>query len=272
MLALMKFAILLTVFFNSVVFASERITIGHIENLREFISSKQTEVGVNNILVVYDFDNTLMAMNQDLGSDQWYNWQSELIKNKSSKNRVAEDKEKLFQINYRLFALSKMHPTEKQTVQVVKDIQEKKIKSIILTSRGPLYRNDTEIELNDVGLNFKNSAIGPEGGFASTYLPENLKDARPISYMDGILMGSGQDKGALLDSLLEKTKNQFKVIVFVDDTLKNIENMENQLSKKVDLYTFYYTHEEDRVLKFKKDKSKAIRDWNQLNRTLKAIF
>ena len=30
-----------------------------------------------NILVVFDIDNTLLAMEQGLGSDQWYEWQKE---------------------------------------------------------------------------------------------------------------------------------------------------------------------------------------------------
>ena len=33
-----------------------------------------------NILVVFDIDNTLMAMEQGLGSDQWYDWQKHLSK------------------------------------------------------------------------------------------------------------------------------------------------------------------------------------------------
>ena len=45
-----------------------------------------------NVLVVVDVDNTLLAMNQDLGSDQWYNWQSGLLKDDpSSPDLVAAD-------------------------------------------------------------------------------------------------------------------------------------------------------------------------------------
>src|SRR5210317_2157057 len=32
----------------------------------------------NNILVVFDIDNTLLAMEQGLGSDSWYEWQKSL--------------------------------------------------------------------------------------------------------------------------------------------------------------------------------------------------
>ena len=34
--------------------------------------------GTERVLVVFDIDNTLMAMEQGLGSDQWYDWQSKL--------------------------------------------------------------------------------------------------------------------------------------------------------------------------------------------------
>ena len=34
--------------------------------------------GKDQVLVVFDIDNTLLAMEQDLGSDQWYYWQKDL--------------------------------------------------------------------------------------------------------------------------------------------------------------------------------------------------
>jgi hypothetical protein len=35
------------------------------------------QVGTDRVLVVFDLDNTLLAMEQGLGSDQWYDWQKE---------------------------------------------------------------------------------------------------------------------------------------------------------------------------------------------------
>ncbi len=252
--------------------ASERIITKTIDKMAAVVSEKKALVGADNILVVYDFDNTLMAMDQDIGSDQWYNWQSELIRNKKMKFAVATTRGGLFDVHYKIFALGKMHVVESQIPRVVKEIQQMKIKSIILTSRGSVLRNDVETELGDADMEFKSSAFGPSGGYPSTFLPEGIENAREISYMDGILMGSGQNKGKILKSVLKKAQAQFKVIIFLDDTLKNIENMENELKNEVELYTFHYTHEQDRVEQFNKDQSKAKREWQKIKPVIQTVF
>lgn len=254
------------------IYAIERVVTDSIRQVLQLVDTKKTEVGIDNILVVFDFDNTLMAMNQDLGSDQWYNWQSGLLGKVKPQFAVAKTKEELFEVSYKLMALSKMHAVELDTVKVVQEIQKSKVKSIILTSRGPYFRNDTELELQRIGLNFKDSAIGPSNGYAGVFKPVGLEGARDISYMDGIIMGSGQNKGQILKLILDKTNSQFKVIIFIDDSLKNIQNMENQSFKDTQLYTFYYTYEESKVKKFEKNKDKAIKSWKRLKTILDTIF
>lgn len=260
----MKSAILLISLFAATAFSAERITTSHIQDVQEFVTKKKAELGAEAILVVYDFDNTLMAMNQDAGSDQWYNWQKEAIKSGNKKEAWAANQSELYELHYKLFALGKMHATEKETPAVVKSIQDMKIKSIVLTSRGDLYRNDVEMELERADINFKDSAIGPEGGYPSTFKPEGIENARMISYQDGIVMGSGQNKGQILKWLLKKNGSQFKAIVFVDDTLKNIENVENEYTNDKWVTTFCYTHEEARVKKFEKDKTQVNAEWKKL--------
>ena len=39
------------------------------------------KIGKENVMVVFDIDNTLLAMEQGLGADQWYEWQKELSEN-----------------------------------------------------------------------------------------------------------------------------------------------------------------------------------------------
>ncbi len=268
----MKYAIVLIFFYTNYALASERITTKTIDKLTQLVLEKKAEVGVENMLIVYDFDNTLMAMNQDIGSDQWFNWQSELLRDKKSKDCVAKTRGELFGLHYKIAALGSMHVVEPQLPKLVADFQQMKIKSIILTSRGGSLRNDVENELSEISLEFKSSAIGPDGGYPSTFLPSDLEQPREISYMDGIIMGSGQHKGKILKSVLKKTGVKFKVIIFVDDTLKNIENVENEFKSEVDLYTIHYTHELERVEKFNKDKTKANREWKKLKPVIQSVF
>lgn len=251
--------------------ASERINTKTFAEIQQLVTEKKTQFGAENLLVVYDFDNTLMAMNQDIGSDQWYNWQSDLVQ-KKSKEAIVKTRSELFDLHYKISALGRMHVVEAEIPKIVKAIQQMKIKSIVLTSRGPILRSDIESELFDSDLDFKSSAIGPEGGYPSTFLPEGFEKPREISFMDGIAMGSGQHKGKILSSVLKKTGVKFKAIIFVDDTLKNIENVEESFKQEVALFTFYYTREQGRVEKFQKDKSKAKREWQKLKPVIETVF
>lgn len=256
------------IIFNGIhAFASERISSKNLHILEDIIIQKNKKIAVQDILVVFDFDNTLMAMNQDIGSDQWYNWQSKVIAENNKKEKMFNSKSELFEAHYKIFALGSMHPVEADTVKIVKKIQNQKIKTFILTSRGSGYRNDTEMELDQVDLSFKESSVGPEGGYPSRFIPEGTDLKKEISYMDGILMGSGQDKGILLKYILDKTKTKFKVIIFIDDTLKNIENVEESFKESVDLVTVYYTHEQERVDQLDKNKKNILRDWKKIKKT-----
>jgi len=266
----MKLAIIL-IFFWHAVHAAERVVTSSLSEVQSFIAKKadaKDGVGTDAILVVFDFDNTLMAMNSDLGSDQWYQWQSAVIKNGDKKQMMASNRAELFDLHYKLFALGHMHNVEKQTAAIVKQIQDMKIKTFILTSRGSELRNDTEIELDRGGMDFSASAPGPAGGYSEKFLPEGLENARPVSYQKGILMGSGQNKGLLLRWFLKKTGGVFKSIIVVDDTLKNIENIEAEYKEDKSVTLFYYTHEESRVKKFDADKTQVWREWKILKPVL----
>jgi hypothetical protein len=267
-IVLIRFLSFALLFFSVQSFAAERIVTDSISEVQNFVTKKKTELGAESILVVFDFDNTLMAMDTDVGSDQWYQWQSELIKKGEKKSAVASSRGELFNLHYKMLALGDMHPVEANMADVVKAIQEMKVKSFILTSRGSELRNDIEIELVRGGMDFTDSAPGPKGGYTGTYLPEGIEHPREVSYQSGILMGSGQNKGVILKNFLKKIGAKYKTIIFVDDTLRNIENVENEYKDDKTLTSFYYTHEEKRVQKFEKDKSQAIKEWKALKPAL----
>ena len=114
-----------------------------------------------NVLVVVDVDNTLLAMNQDLGSDQWYNWQSGLLKDDpSSPDLVAADFQGLLGVQGTLFALSRMHPPEPKLPKQMAEIQQLGLTTVVLTSRSHEFRDATERELKRNGYDLASTAPG----------------------------------------------------------------------------------------------------------------
>lgn len=251
--------------------------------------------GTKNVLVVFDIDNTIMTMPQDLGSDQWFSWlYDDCIKAQNLGDHcITEDMGELLDIQGQIFGLSNMLPTEYLTTSVVTNLQAKGHNVILLTSRGPEFRSVTERSLRQNNMSFKKSAIGT--GTPGTYLPYDVSKAaqygltpediakaglkgtgRPVSYMDGVYMTAGQHKGAMLKVLLHKAKRDFKAIVFADDHSKHTTRMQDIFgSSKLELAAFRYGAIDESVRSFHQSeerKQKATDDWTKLRNVIQSVL
>lgn len=216
-------------------------------------------VGVAKVLVIFDIDNTLLAMGQDLGSDQWYDWQKVLQQHDRCDERLVADR--LATVGALFFA-SGMRPTQHDAAAIVRAIQDRGFSVMALTSRGSAYRLATFRELRRGGFNFRDSAPGPRGGYQENYMPEG--GARPVRYEDGVMLTAGQHKGEMLASLLAKTAHPGpEVIIVVDDKVKNLDNYTEYASKNdVSLVAIEYTGEADVIANF--DGEEATRQWRAI--------
>lgn len=255
--------------------------------------------GASKVLVALDIDNTTLTMPHDFGSDQWFSWQYDgCIKSKNLNNLcITSDMGELLEIQGQLFSITNMIPSEPTTVEVVTNLQKQGLKVILLTSRGPEFRNATERSLKQNRLHFVESAIGPKNGYASTYIPfdtknlnafglnvEDVKTAqlsgkgRPVSYMDGVFMTSGQNKGIMLKTLIHKTKANVKAVVFADDHEKHTTRMQAILGRKdskLELFTYRYGAIDENVKAFLESKDRqnlTFSKWTELKNTTQTIF
>ena len=77
------------------------------------VEAYATEYGGDRVLLVADIDNTLLAMDRQLGSDQWFQWQEHLLEHEpQSPYLVADDFSGLLEVQGLLFATTRMHPPE----------------------------------------------------------------------------------------------------------------------------------------------------------------
>ena len=214
-------------------------------NFSDVFDRVQREVdahGSENVLLVVDIDNTTLAMEQPLGSDQWYNWQYNFIfKDIQSPDRVATNLNELLQVQGVLFTLGRMRAPEAQLPNFIEKIQQLGCCSIVLTSRGPEFRAATERELKRNGYDFNNSALKIEEPTRGSFLPydkarpninglskdelDSLREPRPVSYSSGIMMSAGQHKGYMLRTLLARSQRTFRSVIFVDDHKKHTARM-----------------------------------------------
>jgi hypothetical protein len=223
-------------------------------------------VGPGNVLMVFDIDNTLLAMEQGLGADQWYEWQSGLSKQDRCSIDYVGDR---FAVQGALFYASAMRPTQDDAARQVKIIQDSGIPVIVLTSRSPDYRLQTFRELRRNGYNFVSSAIGPPGGYDQPFIP--VENGRLSRYEDGVFMTAGQHKGQMLYTLLEKTGTAMpSVIVMVDDKQKNLD-MVIETFRELDIpaHAWRYSGEDENVRTF--DPEQVHAQWKSIEAALRQI-
>lgn len=239
------------------------------------IKHKTQLYGLKNVLVVVDIDNTLLSSESDLGGDIWYQWQRGNLELKPTEEQKVSC---LFEDSINLlYELGPMRLTETDLPQIIDDWQKQGLTLFALTSRSPKSRAATERELSRAGIDLSLSALRPANQSAPI-LRESIP--RPMSYMQGIMMTSGMNKGLMLNYLLEKTQRQYDAIVFVDDSQKNIDDLyaEFKDSSALDMTIFHYTRvEEQRLASHGKILTQAQADkmshqWRELNQLISSIF
>ena len=253
------------------------------------------QYGPEHVLLVLDLDNTLLAMNHPLGSDQWFEWQRYLIAHDpTSPQLVADSFPGLLDAQGLLYNLGRMHPTQPDLPALMSKLQDRGISTVVLTSRGDEFRVATERELKRNGFDFARTALPVKGLPSGKFMPydpanpegygltkEELasfgikdKDLQPISYSNGIMMTSGQHKGAMLLTLLHRQDRDIKAVVHDEDSERNVARIFSALTNHhIEITGFHNERLDDDVKAFEYgDKSDVTKRWHQLQDTLQTVF
>ncbi len=180
-----------------------------------------SELGRERVLLAFDIDNTLLAMETALGSDAWYDWQKELAQADPCDVRLVPDR---LAAQGALYHAGAMRPTQGDLPELIERARESGHPIMIITARGSGFRLSTFRELRRNGLSVRDTGPGPRGGFAEDLsLPGAV---RPVRYEDGVLMLAGQDKGRMLLALYRHLDLEPPAaVVFADDKTDNIDAM-----------------------------------------------
>jgi len=273
--------------------ASEIKATSDFQQIATAAAKKADEFGADRVLLVLDIDNTLLAMDQELGSDQWFEWQRYLLDHEPrSKQLVADSFDELLEVQGLLYNLGRMHPPQRDLPILISRLQGRGIHTLVLTSRGPEYRVATKRELRRNGYDFAASELPvrnlPNGPYVPYYLDDlkadgltqqdvtahGLKEPKPITYDGGIMMTAGQPKGAMLLAILHHAEDEIDAIVYADDHIRHVAYVfAAAAGRGIEIEAFHYTREETRVKRFQYgDKGDVDRRWRKLSRTLEEVF
>lgn len=224
------------------------------------------------ILVVFDIDDTLLESDSFVGGDTWYNWQrGKTLKSTGTGEITIDDVDKvtcLFSKLGMLYELGTYHATEPKAADFVKHLA--KFDLMALTSRSPDYRGGTERELKRAGFDFENAhLLSKSNALAYDFFDGN--NTRPVSYQNGIIMSTGLNKGEVLIDLLDKIGHHYAAIFFVDDSRKNVTDMEKSWKdRSTELRIFHYTGVDKRISPENVHQAKVSRD--ALNTFISSAF
>lgn len=250
----MKIIVLFILFLNCV-YASGVYKVKSHNKLIQHAYESSRIYGAKNVLVVFDIDNTLLAMNNNFGSDQWFNWQKDLI-GTDNINSIAKTFDELLKVQYDLFQMSQMRLTEMNINIKIRKLQASGIKVIALTSRGPQARNATIRELSNNGIDLYLTSLKP--AIENAFIPDG--ETRHASYQNGVFMTSGMHKGKMLEYLLKRYNLKFSSILFTDDHEKHVSRVYEQFnSTDTEIHSYRYGKEDMNVQLFKEsNKEKSI--------------
>lgn len=171
----------------------------------------------DDVLIILDIDNTLIEPTQGLGSDQWA-WSR--VKALSAKGvpepeAFAQTMEEWREIHARTGVRS----LESMTPEIIQDLQAKGYPMMALTTRAPEDAAITSRELHEVGIDLARTSVLDHS------LELSLK--RKAQFKEGILFISlDNKKGVALKEFLNKIGYHPKKLIFVDDKLSHIKDVE----------------------------------------------
>ncbi len=259
----------------------------------EQVDAYAQKYGGPRVLLVADIDNTLLTMDQDLGGDAWFEWQSYLLEHEpDSKDLVADNFDGLLEAQGLLFTLGHMHPPEAEIPAMIRQIQSLGVRTLLLTSRGPVFRPQTERELARNGYDFAPTVLPirgmptgvfypydpdqPEGvGLSREYAQAcGLGQPRPASFGAGVFMTSGQHKGAMLRIAMHQADTEVAAVVYVDDHGRHVSRIDDSLDGlEIPAKVFHYQREDVNVNRFKYgDKQPVTAAWRRLQSAIELAF
>ncbi|WP_165967465.1 DUF2608 domain-containing protein [Luteimonas aestuarii] len=189
---------------------------------------------VRRTLLVLDIDDTLLTSKVFFGSDRWYEWQKSLSPGDPGHVPCKFD---VIALNYE--AGTQVATEGAAGRDLINSLQ---VDTLMQTARNPGYRGGTIRELQAAGYALPRMLGPTPNGVSFDFRLRPHADPTTLTYQDGVMMLSGQDKGETLLSLFRLLGLDYDRVVLVDDGKRNIDNMQAALARAgIDYHGLWYT-------------------------------
>lgn len=248
--------------------------INKFSNILNYTEQVQDTSNPNELCVVYDMDNTILAAEPNVGGDSWMSWNNNLKSNDINKITNWDLSADLHGFEGSLRFFIKYHPTEKDTLATINEIKDtQKHPSIVMTARSyERYFAATNNQLLANKMNFTTNPIGITGNESSplTLIPNKNHNAYK-AYFNGVYYSAEDNKGVEILSLIKEQRKQTgdnslcQTTIFIDNSMSNVKNVYNAFlnnSQNPNLIALHYTGYDD----YLDPKPDVIKSWSIENK------
>lgn len=216
--------------------------------VREINSMREIESELTpGTLLVFDIDNTLLEPVGSIGSDQWYDY---LVKAFRRDGLSEPESQTRAQAAWRhALGIVQVRPVEAITPALVRAQQQRGLKVMALTARGPEDAERTLRQLRSAGIELQGTSVHP----APLRVPQaEIESDQDAAFSGGVLLvGEGPNKGKALAGFLRKLGQRPQRVVFVDDKPHHARNVDAALGAAgIPCTAFRYGAADERVRAF----------------------
>ncbi len=208
-------------------------------------------------LVILDIDDTILIPNQMLGCDEWFNKRLQEQQDKGKSFIEALDKT-LFEWEG-LRSLTEMQTCEKNTTQIIDELQEKNISVMCLTTQRFALAPRTVYQLEHQKIDMTKTSPTQENLF---FMNQNLG----VLFFKGILFTNGTHKGKSFFQFADQIGYQPKKILFVNDKASHLKELEQTcIERKIPFTGLRYAYSDKKKSEFSYTLAKIQSDYLSLN-------
>jgi hypothetical protein len=245
--------------------------------------------GADQVLVTYDYDDTIAASQEYLASEVWFNDEASRLRRGESHLDGVTTYDELIQLQNLIFHHFPPRLVQPELPAIVRQIQQMGVHVLVVTSRNYAFFDGLRSDLERFGLNFAGAAIGPAGGYEAPYPLRDPKTGlvaglsqeetdrylkptadNDVLFRDGIYLTGGKHKGAALRGLLARTGSHPQALLSIDDRLYHLEGIQDAFAGTgVETVTIRYTRQDAvREIYEKMDPAQVERAVNVLEKLL----
>lgn len=181
---------------------------------------KSSNFAPEEVLVVFDIDNTLIEPVGTVGSDQWFYYLYSIYKMQGL-NEKQQD-EKAVKVWNQVQSKIQVHAVEPETPQVIAKLQKDGYRTLALTARELALADTTASQLQSVQIDLSRSFESGDFRIAK----KDLGTEDDALFHRGVLSVSEKNnKGTVLSAFIARLGLKPKKVVYIDDKLKHVRNL-----------------------------------------------